>query len=211
MEKVSFKKEHQHHLYHYLNVLIPYSDTSAPTIRIEKELYSYQFHYYIALAEFLTEHLNKYVILRISPYLANQSFIKEVETVNWKYLLLANDYEGLGIDNGFINIRETSDEEHALFSVGSLLSLRELPEDTFGDKVSNVSVFGLTSNSVSDLQHFLHSAKQPDLSEFLQKGDLFINIISSKQMGYYHSMLIKSNDDIETELDAFQNVIAPDN
>jgi hypothetical protein len=156
-------------------------------------------------------HLEKYVVIRYSPYLLKLPFLKAIETTSWKYTILSNDQYGLGVDKGFLNVKELSEEEVQLCTVSKLLPLTELPEDTFGDAVSWITTFGLKDNRTIALRNFLQSPRLPDLSNFLQEGEMFVHIVNSKEEGYYNSLLIKSKDDIEQTLYAFQTVLDPNN
>lgn len=212
MEYLVFKKEYQHGLFNYLNVSMPYAATSAlEGAGKEATLYKYQFHDYLALADYLTSHLEKYIIIRYSPYLSKLSFLNEIEITNWKYEMLSNDRFGLGVDKGFVNVEDLSKEACQLCNITKLLLLTELPEDTFGDTVSWVTIFGLNNNRITALRNFLQSSGPPDLSNFMEKGEVFVNVINSKEEGYYNCLLIKSTDNIEQKLYDFQNVLDPNN
>jgi hypothetical protein len=212
MEHLVFKKEYQHGLFNYLNVSVPYRATSALTgAGKEGGLYKHQFHYYLALADYLMSHLEKYIIIRYSPYLSKLSFLREIETTHWKYEMVSDDRLGLGVDKGFVNAEDLSKEACQLCYISSLLLLSHLPEDTFGDTVSWVTIFGLNNNRITALRNFLQSPAPPDLSDFMEKGEVFVNVISSKEDAYYNSLLIKSTDDIEQELYSFQNILDPNN
>lgn len=211
MEDIVFKKEYQHGLHSYLNVSQPYFAVDIAQNQNKGILYNFQFHNYVALAEYLMSHLNKYVVIRYSPYLSELPFLNEVSRINWKYVLVSNDQAGLGVDKGLLNIKEFSEEEAQLCFVRKLLPLAELPEDTFGDMVSWISIFGLKSDRETALKTFLQSVTQPVLSDFLQKGEMFAHLINSKEEGFYNSLLIKSRDDIEQVLYSFSAVIDPNN
>ena len=141
------------------------------------------------------------------------SFINVIAEVNWKYELLSSDRLGLGVDKGFLGVEEISTEAStsSLCRVLKLLPLTMLPEDTFGDAVSWISIFGLKSDRETALKMFLQSDGQPVLSDFLQKGEVFVHIINSKEEGFYNSSLIKSKDDIEQIVYSFSAVIDPNN
>lgn len=211
MEDIVFKKDCQQGLYSYLNILQPPIISASPVGGTEAILYNYQFHNYIALAEYLTAHLEKYILIRYSPYLLTLPFLKTIETTSWKYIILSNDQYGLGIDKGFLNVKELSEEDVQLCTASKLLPLTELPEDTFGDAISWITIFGLKDNRTTALESFLQSSDTPVLSDFLQKDEVFVHVVNSKEEGYYNSLLIESNDDIEQDLYAFQTVLDPNN
>jgi hypothetical protein len=206
-----FKKEYHQGVFSYLNILQPPVTAFSPLVGVEPVLYNYEFRTHIALAEYLMSHLDKYMLIRFSPYLSKLPFINIIETINWKYELLASDRLGLGVDKGFLNVKELSKEANSLCAVDNLLPLTTLPEDTFGDAVSWISIFGLKSDKETALKAFLQSVGQPHLTHFLQKGEVFVHIINSKEEGFYHSMLIKSAEDIEEKIYAFQTIIDPNN
>ena len=213
MEDIVFKKEYQQGIFSYLNISQPPVTVSLPVTDSQAILYKYEFHNYIALAEYLMSHLEKYLLIRYSPYLLELSFINVIAEVNWKYELLSSDRLGLGVDKGFLGVEEISTEAStsSLCRVLKLLPLTMLPEDTFGDGVSWIRIFGLKSDRETALKMFLQSDGQPVLSDFLQKGEVFVHIINSKEEGFYNSSLIKSKDDIEQIVYSFSAVIDPNN
>jgi hypothetical protein len=184
MEDIVFKKEYQQGIFSYLNISQPPVIVSSPVTDSQAILYKYQFHNYIALAEYLMSHLDKYVLIRHSPYLSKLSFINVIAKVDWKYELLSSDRFGLGVDKGFLSIKEISTEVSSLCRIIKLLPLSELPEDTFGDAVSWISIFGLKSDRETAIKTFMQSDSQPVLSDFLQKGEVFVHSINSKEEGF---------------------------
>lgn len=208
---VSFRKEMKQGIFYYVNTLQPSITAQMHNAGIQKELYRYQFHYFLALAQYLTECHKRYVLMKYSPNLSKQPFIANLKFTKWKYAILNNDMEGLGIDKGFINIEKNSEEQAVFFLMDTLFHLEKLPEDNFGESTSEVSLFGLAGNKTSDLGDYLQADIQPELSNFLTTKELFIHFAVSKAMGYYHSFLIKSVEDIEERINAFQYVLAPDN
>ena len=211
MQEINFKKEFRQGLLTYLHVSQPYTTLAQPIAGKDEILYNEQLHIYIALAEYITSHLQKFVIIKFSPYLSKLSFLTWMGTINWKYIVLANDQFGLGIDKGFVNVDENSGELIQLCSLRNLLLLTEVPEDTFGDATSSLTIFGLNDDRINALEILMQSPQQPLLSEFLQQEEIFIHINCSKETGYYNSLLIKSKEDIEQKLFSFETVIAPDN
>lgn len=211
MQQLNFTKQHQQGLFSYLNLVHPYATTAHPLTGLRKELYRYQFHQYLALAAFLTEQLDTFIILKASPYTKKVMADHRSCRSNWQYHFIANDFDGMGIDRGFVRISGHEEEQPLLSQMEMLLSLREFPEDSFGDNVSHISIFGLVQNRWNDLKTFLQQEHPPVLNGFLQQEELFMNILVSKAEGYYHALLIKSPSDIEYRMNAFQNVIAPDN
>ncbi|HTN20729.1 MAG TPA: hypothetical protein VL125_09650 [Pelobium sp.] len=207
MQNLLFKKEHRQGIFSYLNTLQPPVTISLPLAGSGLILRSATFQNYIALAEYLMSDLKKYVVIRYSPSLLKLPIVKTIENVRWKYELLSDDHVGLGIDKGFLNTKEVN----SLCVVYSLLPLTGLPEDTFGDAVSWISIFGLKNGRETALKKFMCSDSQPNLFHFLQKEEIFIHITIGKEEGLYHSMLIKSAEEIEESISAFQTVINPNN
>lgn len=207
MQDLLFKKEHHQRIFSYLNILQPAVTNSAPLVGSDPILRSATLQNYVALAEYLMSNLKKYVMIRYSPFLLELPLVKTIKTINWKYELLTSDQLGLGIDKGFLNTKEVN----SLCVADNLLLLTGLPEDTFGDAVSWISIFGLKNSRETALKKFMCSDSQPNLLHFLQKEEIFINITIGKEEGLYHSMLIKSAEEIEESISAFQTLINPNN
>ncbi|SHG18888.1 hypothetical protein SAMN05444008_12039 [Cnuella takakiae] len=87
--------------------------------------------------------------------------------------------------------------------------LTHFSEDTFGDKVSWCSIFSLKENRSQELKNLMHPGVPPDVAAFLQKDELFFNIVCSKETGYFDSLLIKSPEDIERSLLSLQAIPYP--
>ena len=210
MNSFTFSKQQQG-LFSYVDIVRPNATVRNPLIGLTKELYSYHLNQYLSLAEYLLSGLAKFVMLKATPYI-KQAISTDVSCLsNWNYYFLANDFNGLGIDKGFIDTNVYGMQQQYLTMINDLTALKQIPEDNLGDNVSHISFFGLIGHDFNDLKNFLQAEKSPALGDFLQEGELFINILVSKEEGYCHAMLIKSSTDIEDKLDAFQNVIASDN
>jgi hypothetical protein len=123
--------------------------------------------------------------------------------------VLANDFDGLGVDRGFINIQEQ--QSYILFPIDSLSKLKDWPEDTFGDAYSTISIFGLKEDRKHALIAFLQTLENPQLKDFLQNGELFIDMVIGKEYGFFNSFLIKSKEEIGEEITAFENIVDSSN
>lgn len=142
MVDMPFKKYRKNNLYQYLHVSHRGLETAGTNQTPMTISYQYQFNRCLALAEYLTSDLKKYIIVRYSPDMIRKAFSHSVKLVNWRYDVVSNDCKGLGIDNGFINVMENREEQHVLLRLKSLLQLNDLSEDSFGDKISSLSIFG---------------------------------------------------------------------
>ncbi|SJZ85658.1 hypothetical protein SAMN04488132_105110 [Sediminibacterium ginsengisoli] len=211
MQDIIFKKQVVHGIFHYIHVS-PFSKTEEITqSKAQEILYKQKLHAFLGLGEFLTENLNKYILIRKSPSLLDVPFLKASITTDWKYLLLSSDKNGLGVDHGFMSAHEFIGGISQLFGLESLLSLCDLPEDTFGDNYSYVTVFGLAGNTLQHLEALLQSNKQPELSKFLMPNEVFYHMKIGKSNWAHDSLLVKSREDIEGKLSAYFNIINPNN
>lgn len=206
MTLMEFKKSNTGNLFEYLHVSVaamvnPSDQTSRSIISSDR------FRYTLSLAKFLSEDLESYLLVRDFPLLSGLPFFRLIEPVKWQYELIADDSNGLGIDNGFVE----SSSLAQLCVAKDLLALGQLPEDGFGDSVSTVSFFALMERRETRLAEFLKQDVPGRVQDFLRHGELFIHITIAKEQNYYDAVLIKSPDDIEDRLYSFQNVIDSNN
>lgn len=201
-----FKKDLKDDLFSWLYVsghsINDISGNDILNVTKSKE-YENRFHDSLDLAGFLAACLEKHILMRFSPFLSK--LFEDVQWVPWKYEILSNDMYGTGIDKGFVSEEEHESEQEALFVTDKFDELKSLPEDTFGDSFSHITIFGLNTGRKDDLRLFLQASDTPDLSMFLQPKELFIHIIYGKDYSYLDLVLIKSKIDIQDDITAFRN------
>lgn len=156
----------------------------------------------LSLGEYLAAQKDKYVLIRFSPELQSFCTVDSSAMVNWRYLVLANDFEGLGVDKGFVK----TESPYALYSPHSLYDVQYLSEDVLEEEYSNITIFGLNRNSKERLRDFLHTDKTPFIQTLLSGNELFINIVCGKAYGFFNSFLAKSRVDLQEEINEFENV-----
>lgn len=215
MEEMTFKKIAAAGIFSYLHIDNQHYQSPAsfesnflnfPVTRaVDRHISSAIFQYYLSVIEYCTGSLQKYCV--VSPSLALQVMpIYKVGPVPWRYELLADDQNGIGIDNGFI---EAAPGLH-LFGVKSFLQLNGISEDIFGEEVYSCSLLGLHTKS-TDVLSVLMSTTNPHLPSLLQPGEIFVHVTVSKEIGYYNAMLIKTRHEIDTTLRSFFNILDPNN
>lgn len=225
MDKLSFKKDFTAGLYSFLHVdNTSYSSLNAiknqhtGTVSkngIRDDVYMQTFYDYLALSEFLCEKRNKYCLMAFYPE-KNKVGLNEICAPHWHYSMLSDDSNGLGIDNGFISntdllANEGNSREQRLYGLDRFLSLNRMPEETFGEAVSQCSLFGLKNERAAHLQDALHSPEKPKIEDLLEDHDIFIHMVVAKEIGYYNTLLIKSSKDIESTINSFLNILDPGN
>ena len=157
---------------------------------------------HLSLAAFLVARKEKYIIVRYSPESDSLLKNKYSFTTNWHYVVLADDFNGNGLDNGFVK----SAVPYAVYRIDSPYQAEQLSEDTLEEEYSNVTVMGLKENSMERLRAFLQSDIKPALQIFLDDSEIFINIVCGKQYGFFNSFLAKSRIEIQGEFDKFKSV-----
>jgi hypothetical protein len=180
-----------------------YLFVNMPVNMLEQEPVNINFHKYLLLASQLTAGLSCFVLTRYSPFL--YEVLQGVQPTMWRYNVIADDFQGLGTDLGFTLSHRLKNgnavkEQSAYFPLKDLLTLRSFPEDTFGDKSSDVTLFALKPGSDKEISSFLCTDRVPYLPELLLENEIFIHISCSKSSGYYDTVLIKSVRDLTTKL-----------
>lgn len=219
---ISFKKDYKENIFSYL-----YVSGHQGVVALEKKyveigkaaaqssLSQRGLGFYLAFASFLTAHLQKYVLIRYSPFIKNHPSIEEYYSANWKYQVLANDFDGFGVDKGFIEALDEHniiddrihEQKQVLFALKDLKVMKDWPEDTFGDHSSTITIFGLKEDRKTALVVFLQAQDQPSISQFLYSGELLMNISYGKDFGFFDSFLVKSKEDIEHKIAEFKNIV----
>lgn len=70
---------------------------------------------FLAFASSLTEGLENFAIIKFTPAIEDNSFIKSYDFIPWEYEVLANDLDGMGVDRGFQPTQqEKNDLNHTL-------------------------------------------------------------------------------------------------
>ncbi len=166
----------------------------------------------ISFASFLTAGLETGVLLKYSPHLRKLPFLTDIQNVNFRYEVLANDFEGMGVDKGFVPARPHPDHDepfgqYVLAATTTLNRLQEIPEEELEEFFSAFSIFGLRKGRRMAVVTALQRESVPSLPALLEQGEVFIQIVHGKAYGYFHSLLIKSKEDLSGSISAFQKVV----
>lgn len=222
-----FKKYQQNTLYNYLYVSghqaelnlkeNPISQqVSSNNETYRKEIDENEFQKLLELASFITSQHELFALVKYSPLLDSASFIDHYEKVGWEYELLANDFEGMGVDKGFKPVSQQNQDknqtykntkEAVVFPVKSLKELQQLPEEDLADAFSAFSFFALQAGRKKEVFELLKGQNQPSLKSFLEEEEVFIHLKVGRNVGYFDSFLIKSKKDLEDQLKQYQNGI----
>ncbi|WP_431199587.1 hypothetical protein ACQ86K_00945 [Mucilaginibacter sp. P19] len=152
-----------------------------------------QLQVYLTLARRLSLGLNCYALMAYSPVI--MELWPDAVKVNYRYQLLADDFNGLGIDAGF-QPANAGTPEMLLVTLKDLMTLRSIPEDSLGENSSSVSIFLLHQGRETSLKTLLQAQIAPFMARFLQKNELFIHLTCGKDQGYYDGMLLRSQTDM---------------
>jgi hypothetical protein len=145
----------------------------------------------------------KSLLVRYSPALESFYTIGASSLVNWRYLILANDFEGVGVYKGFVRTEPT----YAFYGTESPYHVEELTEEVLEEEYSNITIFGLNQKSKKRLHALIQTDQTPSIRNFLSDDELFINIVCGKQYGFFNGFLIKSPVDLQRKIEEFENVI----
>lgn len=185
-----FKITHQAGLYQFLHV------KANPDHRTIKDS-NLQLQVYLSLARRLSLGLNCYALLPYSPDVA--ALWPAHIPISFRYQVLNDDFNGLGVDKGFERLTDGS-PLMLLLTLKDVMTLRSIPEDCLGDHASIVTLFLLHTGRESALKELLQSAENPDIAAFLKRNELFLHLICGKEVGYFDAMLIRSTSDITTQI-----------
>lgn len=185
-----FKITKKGRIYRYLQV-----HTSQGKNSVEDS--NRQLQIYLSLIGSVAKDLEAFIALSFSPYVGE--VIKTYLLVECRYELEANDFFGIGVDKGF----QRSSFSQMFFSLKDIMTLRSFPEDSLGDKASELSVFLLHKDRKNDLIASLNCKDPFYLNNFLRPGEKFAHLTCGKAQGYFDALLICSNGNITQELEGF--------
>ncbi|MDX5422200.1 MAG: hypothetical protein LPK14_08100 [Hymenobacteraceae bacterium] len=161
---------------------------------------------YLNLATGLAKGKALWLIVRETPETAEYLKQSWAERIRWKYDLIANDTEGLGVDRGFVPVEAPYSPLHhdqgqtnLLFQVSDPSLLLNLSEDALGDVDLHVTVLGLQQETRAVVEK-LKEPHVPQLPKLLEPEDLFMHIVVGKEQGYYDAILIKAQRNMEEAL-----------
>lgn len=210
---MEFKTYKEGPLYCYLSVTSPLAAQAVPggisageTIRHaggdDKRLAQY-----IQLAADLSIGKNLWVMIRETPESINHFGHLQPTRISWKYDLIANDTEGLGVDKGFVPVQDSDSPLHTeqgqailLLQLPELAPLLDLSEDLLGDVASQITLLALQGEENEVVEEFQNKNNPPQLENLLKENDLFINLTIGKEQGYYDTFLMKAGQDLTEEL-----------
>ncbi len=165
---------------------------------------------YLGFVWQLCEEKPCYAIPNYYRDLAKQLTGLDFDFVKWEYEIEAEE-PGLAVDKGFVRARACTNllpsdweskhkDEAGLFQINSFEQLISLQNTTLGDASSEISLFCIPFERKTDLLHLLNSGQCPILIDFLNPGELFVDIGVGVDRGYYDFILIKSAIDIKDKL-----------
>lgn len=158
---------------------------------------SLQLQVYLTLTRRLSAGLDCYALLPYSPDVAERW--PHYIPAHYRYQLLADDFDGLGIDNGFKRLKDGS-PLMVMSSIKDVMMLRSLPEDALGEKSSDVTFFFLHPDREHLLKEVLQGQDLPDLGKFLVKNEFFLHLTCGKEQGYYDAMLLHALSDLTSRI-----------
>lgn len=223
MEELLFKKIFRDGLFTYISIGTEtyYSLSSFetgwlsyPNVKaIDSKVIQNTFYQYLALAQYCCEYLDKFCITSTNLVGVDMDPAGYLGQSLWKYELLADDFNGLGIDKGFVQTRFNANDPlpHAVIQLESFMDLTNFPSDIFGEVRNCCTLLGLKASGKSQLLDFLNSKEAPSIHQFLRPGELLIHAVVGKQVGYYNALLIRSALDLDERFEAFFNILNPDN
>ncbi|QEM03665.1 hypothetical protein DIU31_009110 [Mucilaginibacter rubeus] len=156
-----------------------------------------QLQVYLTLARKLSLGLNCYALVPYSPIIV-ELWPQSVK-VSYRYRLLVDDFNGMGIDRGFQPVNNNT-PEMALVALKDLKTLRSISEDSLGEYASEVSIFLLHPGRLLALTNLLRAEVAPFMPRFLQNNELFIHLTCGKAQGYYDGILIRSLTDVSQQI-----------
>lgn len=207
---IPFKKTFQNSLYSYLHVSghkcrneieckeeykDEYLGKSLPSYESQK---FNEINSYLHCSCFLMSNLEKYAISALND------LTKDYELIKWRYEVLANDFNGVGVDKGF---KELTFYNATYPAKGFFFPFIETVHVSPAFDFTEISIFGMKEERKDDLLHFLRKKEMPHLEDFLKEGEIFIHVVQGKEYGYFNAFLIKSKHDIDEHLVQFFNAI----
>lgn len=150
---------------------------------------------FLDLSYFLVAGLEKYA-LAVIDYPPGNSIVTK-----WKYELLADDFNGMGVDKGFVDIKSSKDK--AMFF--ELPTRLHYTNKTLWNSIFEISIFGLLKNKKKHLMDFIMQQKKPVLKNFLKDEEIFIQIVKRNGYGYFNAVLIKSKKELDDVIYGYFN------
>ncbi|MHB0937738.1 MAG: hypothetical protein ACYC6A_15220 [Armatimonadota bacterium] len=89
-----------------------------------------------------------------------------------------------------------------LFDLPSFQALADMQKETLNDASSEINLFCLNDGRKEMLLEELRRETPPDLSDFLQPGELFIDLLVGVDMGYLDAITVKSPVHISEQIDS---------
>lgn len=210
---MEFKSYEEGGLFCYLSIETPPLEATLPNqvlsdgSRQEAGNSSRRLRRYLNWAETLAGGKSLWVIIRLTPESAELFGHLQPTGISWKYDVVANDTEGMGIDKGFVPaqapyspLNGDQSQGSLLFRLPDLKALLELPEDVLGDVNSPITVLAVQGEGSELVAKLKQQDAPPQISSLLGTNDLFIQLAVGKEHGYYDSFLVKANQNIEEAL-----------
>ncbi|MCC9137529.1 hypothetical protein ACFSKU_15490 [Pontibacter silvestris] len=198
-----FKHYREGNLYCYLSIIPP---VLSKTDKNDGGNYRARFKRYIGWATSLSEGKRLWVIMRETPESVERFRQFKPERIQWKYDVVTNDAEGMGVDKGFKPMEAPYSPLHSdqgwaslLLPIPELKLLESLSEDALGDVDSHVTILALQSEA-QDALDLLKANAIPPITRMLGADDLFFNIIVGKEQGFYDCFLVKAERSISASL-----------
>lgn len=168
------------------------------------------FRSFLYLLSFLGDGHEKFIVMRYTPELMVHPFIRDCEDVSWKYRVLADDVEGIGVDKGYV---KRADGTHCMVvPADSITILEDFPEDMLGDDQDDVDIYVLPPGKRGQLLESLRSGTGPDLKNLLEDGGMFANMIYGKVFDHFNAFLIKTREEgLEEKIFAYSETLSSGN
>jgi hypothetical protein len=170
---------------------------------------------YLGFAWALAENLECFVIPNFYSDDAAKRTGISYEPINWEYKVEVKPLSDVVDDKGFLpapscvqnDLRlsnwkiKACQRKSGFFHVKKFTELAKIHEVTLMDAFSEISLFCLKKARQEELVTFLSSEKKPDLSNFLNTDEVFIDIVLIiDDIGCPDSILIKSPNDISAKI-----------
>ena len=170
---------------------------------------------YLALARDLLAGLAVYAIPNWHGRQAAKLLDKRCQVVSWEYGVDSEASAPEDRIKGFVRGRSgqplegisegeiaSQDVEAALFRIDGFADMAMALRAVIGDATAEITFFGLSDeNSVGDLLERLRAPARPTLHSVLNAAEIMVDISIGVDLGYYDSILVASNRDVEPHLD----------
>lgn len=180
----------------------------------------------LGLAWTLVEGLEVYAIPSYTWEYAYRRLQRAPVFVDWEYDVSDWGSAGAPVDKGFVPgrsspsllpeeakqldyYREQEENPHrqaALFRLHSYDDLVKVLASTVGDACGEVTVFGVSPGRGEKLVAFLRSPDRPSLDQFLEPGEVFVDLLFGHDLGYDDCVTVKSATNLDNSIRDLEQV-----